>query len=126
LAVATSVCICSAIASGGVWAEVKFGIEKLGVVCIYPCPNMLAVVCCGIQKLGAKPSLVVRLWKLFIGWADGFGIKVLLTNVPLVRGLVCTKLTMQEEEEGLRLVASSFFPFRYTIVHRYSLLASLT
>jgi hypothetical protein len=71
---------------------------------------MLAVVCCGIQKLGAKPSLVVRLWKLFIGWADGFGIKVLLTNVPLVRGLVCTKLTMQEEEEGLRLVASSFFP----------------
>jgi hypothetical protein len=42
-------------------AETGFGIEKLGVACEYPCLNMLAVVCCGIPKVGAKPSMVVRL-----------------------------------------------------------------
>jgi hypothetical protein len=26
-------------------AEVKFGMEKLGAVCVYPCPNMLTIVC---------------------------------------------------------------------------------
>jgi hypothetical protein len=42
-------------------AELGFGIVNLGVACIYPCPNMLAVVCYGIQRVGAEPSLVVRL-----------------------------------------------------------------
>jgi hypothetical protein len=42
-------------------AELKFGIEKLGMVCIYPCPNMLAIVYRGIPKVGVKPSMVVRL-----------------------------------------------------------------
>jgi hypothetical protein len=46
---------------GGYWAEPGFGIEKLSVVCVHPCPNMLAVVCCGIPKVGAEPSMVVRL-----------------------------------------------------------------
>jgi hypothetical protein len=41
--------------------EVKFGIEKLDIVYVYPCPNMLAVVCCGILKVGAELSMVVRL-----------------------------------------------------------------
>jgi hypothetical protein len=43
--------------------EVESGldIEKLGTVCMYPCPNMLAVVFCGIPKVGVKPSIVVRL-----------------------------------------------------------------
>jgi hypothetical protein len=34
---------------------------------LYHCLNMLVVVCCGILKIGAKPSMVVRLWKWFIG-----------------------------------------------------------
>jgi hypothetical protein len=42
-------------------AEVKFGIEKLGVVCVYSCPNMLAIVCYGIPKVGAQ------MWKWLIG-----------------------------------------------------------
>jgi hypothetical protein len=41
--------------------EIGFGIEKLGVVCVYPCPNILAIVYCGILKVGAEPSMVVRL-----------------------------------------------------------------
>jgi hypothetical protein len=69
-------------------AEVKFGIEKLGAVCLYPFPNMLAIVYCGIPKVEAKPSMVVRLWKWFTGWAEGLGIEVPLTNAPLVCGLV--------------------------------------
>jgi hypothetical protein len=68
--------------------EVKFGIERLGMVCVYPCPNMLAVVCCGTPKVGAEPSMVVRLWKWFIGWAEGLGIEVPPDDAPLVYGLV--------------------------------------
>jgi hypothetical protein len=41
--------------------EPGFGIEKLYTVCVYPCPNMLVIVCCGIPKVGAEPSMVVRL-----------------------------------------------------------------
>jgi hypothetical protein len=41
--------------------EPEFGIAKLGAVCVYPCPNMLVIVCCGIPKVGAKPSMVVWL-----------------------------------------------------------------
>jgi hypothetical protein len=58
LVVAASVCICFAIAPGVNGAKVKFGIEKLGVVCIYHYPNMLGVVCCDVPKVGAEPSLV--------------------------------------------------------------------
>jgi hypothetical protein len=42
-------------------AKVKFGIEKLGAVCLYPCLNKLVVVCCVFPKVGAEPSLVVQL-----------------------------------------------------------------
>jgi hypothetical protein len=42
-------------------AEVKFGKGKLGVVCVYLCPNMLVVICCGTLKVGAEPSMVVQL-----------------------------------------------------------------
>jgi hypothetical protein len=42
-------------------ADPGFGIVKLDAVCIYPCPNMWAVVCCGIPRVGAEPSTVVRL-----------------------------------------------------------------
>jgi hypothetical protein len=41
--------------------EVKVDIEKLCAVCVYPCPNMLTVVCCGTSKVGVEPSMVVRL-----------------------------------------------------------------
>jgi hypothetical protein len=41
--------------------KLKFGIEKLDVVCIYPYPNMLAIVCCGIPKAEVKLSMVVSL-----------------------------------------------------------------
>jgi hypothetical protein len=68
--------------------EVKFGIEKLDVVCVYPCLNMLVVVCCDILKVGAKSLMVVQLCKWFIGWADGFGIVALPADAPLVCGLV--------------------------------------
>jgi hypothetical protein len=47
--------------SGVYGAELKFGIEKLGVACVYPCPNMLAVVYYDIPKVGVKPSMVVWL-----------------------------------------------------------------
>jgi hypothetical protein len=67
LVCATSVCVCSASAPGVYGAEVKFGMKKLGAVCVYPCPNMLAVVCYGTSKVGAEPSMVVWLWKWFIG-----------------------------------------------------------
>jgi hypothetical protein len=42
-------------------AKPGFGVAKLGVVCVYPCPSMLVVVCCGTPKVGAEPSMVVRL-----------------------------------------------------------------
>jgi hypothetical protein len=54
-------------------AEVKFGVEKLGAVYVYPCLNMLAIVYCGILKVGAEPLMVVRLSKWFTGWAEEFG-----------------------------------------------------
>jgi hypothetical protein len=69
-------------------AEVKFGIDKLGAVCVYPCPNMLTIVCCGIPKVGAEPSIVVWLWKWFTDWAEGLGMEVPPTDAPLVCGLV--------------------------------------
>jgi hypothetical protein len=53
--------VCSAIAPVVYGAEVKFGIEKLDTVCVYPYPNMLAIVCCGILKVGVKLSVVVWL-----------------------------------------------------------------
>jgi hypothetical protein len=58
------------------------------VVCVYPCPNMLVIVCCGIPKVGVEPSMVIQLWKWFIGWADGFGSVDPPADVPLVCGLV--------------------------------------
>jgi hypothetical protein len=69
-------------------AEVKFGLDKLGAVSVYPCPNMLAIVCCGIPKVGAEPSIVVWLWKWFTDWAEGLGMEVPPTDAPLVCGLV--------------------------------------
>jgi hypothetical protein len=56
-------------------AEPGFGIAKLCTVCMYPCPNLLAVVCCDIPKIGTKPetSTVVRLRKWFTGWVEGVG-----------------------------------------------------
>jgi hypothetical protein len=81
-------CVCSAITLGVYGAEVKFGIEKLGMSCIYPCPNMLTVVYYGTSKVGVEPSMVVQLWKWFTGWAEGLGIDVPPANVPLVCGLV--------------------------------------
>jgi hypothetical protein len=80
-------------------AEAKFGMEKLGVVYVYPYSNMLALVCCGKSKVGAEPSMVVWLWKWFIGWVEGFGIVVPPTDVPLVCGIVLVKLTAQEEKK---------------------------
>jgi hypothetical protein len=82
------VLVCSAIAPGVYGAEVKFDIEKLGAIYICPCPNMLAVVCCGIPKVGAKSSMVIRLCKWFISWADEFGIVAPPADVPLVCRLV--------------------------------------
>jgi hypothetical protein len=37
------------------------GMKMLGAVCVYPCPNKLAVVCYSIPKVGAEPSMVVQL-----------------------------------------------------------------
>jgi hypothetical protein len=42
-------------------AKLGFGIAKLGVVCIYPYPNKLAIVCRGIPKIGVESLMVVRL-----------------------------------------------------------------
>jgi hypothetical protein len=47
-------------------AEVKFGMEKLGAVCVYSCSNMLAIVCYSTPKVGVEPSMMVQLWKWFI------------------------------------------------------------
>jgi hypothetical protein len=69
-------------------AKVKLGKEKLGVVYVYPCPNMLTAVCCGTPKVGAKSSTVVQLWKWFTGWAEGLGIEVPPADAPLECGLV--------------------------------------
>jgi hypothetical protein len=69
-------------------AELGFGIVKLGDVCVYPFLNMLAIVCCGIPRLGAEPSMVVRLWKWFTMWVDGFGIDMPPADGPLVCGLI--------------------------------------
>jgi hypothetical protein len=69
-------------------AKVKFGIEKLGVLCTYLYLNMLAVVCCDIPKVGAKHSMVVQLWMWFTGWAKELGMEVPPVDAPLVCGLV--------------------------------------
>jgi hypothetical protein len=65
-----------------------FGMEKLGAVCVYPCLNMLVVVCCSIPKVRAEPSIVVQLWKWFTGWTKEFGIVASPIDVPHVCGLV--------------------------------------
>jgi hypothetical protein len=72
----------------GVWDRSKVWQKKLGTVYVYPCPNMLVVVYCGIPKVGVEPSIVDQLWKWFTGWADVFGIVVLSVDVTLVCGLV--------------------------------------
>jgi hypothetical protein len=59
MVVAARVRVSSAIAPGVYGAEVKFGIQELAAVCIYPCPLMLTIVCCGTIKVGAEPSMVV-------------------------------------------------------------------
>jgi hypothetical protein len=91
---------------------------------------MLTIVCYGAPKVGAEPSMVVWLWKWFTGKAEGFDIIVPPADVPLVCGLVCVKLTTQEEEKKLTLVEPSFscpaLLSTYVEVHRYSLLDSLT
>jgi hypothetical protein len=49
---------------------------------------MLTVVCYGIPKVGAEPSMVVQLWKWFTYWDEGFGIEVPPADAPLVCGLI--------------------------------------
>jgi hypothetical protein len=49
---------------------------------------MMTIACYGIPRVGAKPLMVVQLWKWFIGWEKGFGIDVPLIDGPLVCGLV--------------------------------------
>jgi hypothetical protein len=48
LVVAVGVCVWLTVTPGVYKAEPGFGIEKLGAACVYPCPNMLVIVCCGI------------------------------------------------------------------------------
>jgi hypothetical protein len=61
LEVAARVRVCSTIKPGGIGGRTRVWYRKVGVVCVYPFPYMLAVVCCGILRFGAKPSMVVRL-----------------------------------------------------------------
>jgi hypothetical protein len=61
LVVAVRVGICPTVILGVYEAEPGFGIAKLGVVCVYPFPNLLAIVCCGIPIVGVEPSMVVQL-----------------------------------------------------------------
>jgi hypothetical protein len=49
---------------------------------------MLVVVCCGISRLEAEPSMVVQLWKWFTGCAEGFDIDASPADGPLVYGLI--------------------------------------
>jgi hypothetical protein len=63
LKVTARVRVCSTLKARCIGVKLDFGIVKLGAVCVYPCPYILAVVCCGIPRLGAEPSMVVRLWK---------------------------------------------------------------
>jgi hypothetical protein len=69
-------------------AEPGFGIVKLGMMCVYPCLNMMTIVCCSIPKVGVEPSMVVQLWKWFTDWTEGFGIEVPPADAPLMCGLV--------------------------------------
>jgi hypothetical protein len=61
LKVVANVHVCLVVAPGVYEVEAKFGMEKLGAVCVYPCSNMLNVVCCGIPKVGVEPSMMVQL-----------------------------------------------------------------
>jgi hypothetical protein len=88
LVVAASMRVCSAVAPEVYTIEVKFVIERLGAVGIYPCPNRLVVVCCGTKKVGVKPSMVVQLWKWFTDWIEGLAIDVLPADAPFVCRLV--------------------------------------
>jgi hypothetical protein len=52
LVVVIGVCVCSVVTSGSIrGAKSGFGIKKLGVACVYSCPNMLVIVCYGIPKV---------------------------------------------------------------------------
>jgi hypothetical protein len=53
--------VCPTITPGVYGAKPRFGIKKLGAVCVYPCPNMLPLVYCTISKVGVKPSMVIQL-----------------------------------------------------------------
>jgi hypothetical protein len=72
LVFAIGVCMCLTNTPGVYGAKLRFGIEKLGVVCIYASLNLLAVVCCGIPKVGVdhqmwfsyESSSLVRLMSL--------------------------------------------------------------
>jgi hypothetical protein len=71
-------------------AEVKFGIEKLGVVCIYPCPNMLIIVCCGIPKVGVNPR-----WWFDCGSGSPVGLRVGHESV-VCRCTTCVWITLSK------------------------------
>jgi hypothetical protein len=63
LEIAARVWVCPTIKPGGIRSQTRVWHSKArSGVCI-PLPYMLAVVCCGIPRLGAEPSMVVRLWK---------------------------------------------------------------
>jgi hypothetical protein len=61
MVVAIRVRVCSTVIPRSIWGRIRFDIEKLSVVCMYYCLNMLTVVCYGILKVEIEPSMVVRL-----------------------------------------------------------------
>jgi hypothetical protein len=42
-------------------AKPGFGKGKLGTMCVYLCPNILATIFYGIPRVVAEPSMVVQL-----------------------------------------------------------------
>jgi hypothetical protein len=61
MVVVVGVCVCLALPPEVYGTEPRFDIENLDAVCMYPCLNMLVIVCCGIPKVGVEPSMVVQL-----------------------------------------------------------------
>jgi hypothetical protein len=81
---------------------------------------MLAVACCGIPRLGDKPSMVVQLWKWFTGWTEGFGIDALPADGPLCMWVDLSKINSASVRRRISIKMILFFPSHSSINLRSS------
>jgi hypothetical protein len=88
LVTTASMRVCSAIAPRGVRGRGKVWHRETRCDLCIPLPIQVGRSLLRYPKIGVKPSMVVRLWKWFIGCTEGLSIVVAPIDVSLVCGLI--------------------------------------